>query len=162
MSLFASDKFRWRETYFVLFDRHSRPSLAALEDALVGLGAGYQITDVSVDEEGQVESLTIVSDSDFAGMDISYVVGEEVEEQIAELRTQLEDAELTDEERAKLQQISQYDARFDIYHFEQIVDGDAYDDADEFLDPGSLLAVLERLAELCGGVGVDPQSGTLM
>ncbi len=30
------------------------------------------------------------------------------------------------------------------------------------LDPSTLLLVLDALAELTGGVGIDPQSGSLM
>ena len=33
---------------------------------------------------------------------------------------------------------------------------------DEFLDPGALLIVLAKLANLCQGVGIDPQSGAVM
>ena len=162
MSLFANDQYRWRETYFVLFDPRDRPSQRELENALVGLGAGYQVSEVSTDEDGEVEALTVFSACDFAAMDISYVAGEEVLEQITELRLELQDAELTKEERAKLEQIGQCSARFDIFHFEQIVSDDSLDDQDEYMDPGSLLAVLQRLMSLCRGVGVDLQSGTLM
>jgi hypothetical protein len=162
MSLFANDQYRWRETYFVLFDQRDRPSQRELESALAELGAGYEISDVSTDEEGAVEALTILSACDFAAMDISFVAGEEVTEQIAELRSELKDAALTTEEQAKLERLDRCNARFDIYHFEQIVDDDTLDAQDEYMDPGSLLAVLERLGRLCRGIGVDPQSGTLM
>jgi hypothetical protein len=162
MSLFANDRYRWRETYFVLFDPRNRPTQKKLEDALAELGAGYEVCEVSTDEDGGLESLTVFSASDFAGMDISYVDGEEVAEQIAELQSELQDTALTKEEKAKLRQVGQCSARFDIYHFEQIVDDDSLDDSDEYMDPSSLLAVLQRLATLCHGVGVDPQSGTLM
>ena len=162
MSLFANDQYRWRETYFVLFDLRDRPSQKELENALAGLGAGYQVSEVSTGEDGEVESLTVFSACDFAAMDVSFVTGEEVSEQITELRLELQDAALTEEEKAKLEQIGQCNARFDIFHFEQIVDDDSLDDQDEYMDPGSLLAVLQRLTSLCQGVGVDPQSGTLM
>ena len=47
-------------------------------------------------------------------------------------------------------------------HFEEasFVGGDEGDD--DPLDPGALLLVMECLAKLCRGVGVDPQSGSLM
>lgn len=162
MSLFANDQYRWRETYFVLFDQRDRPSQKELESALAGLGAAYEISDVSTDEDGGVEALTVLSACDFAAMDISFVAGEEVTEQIAELRLELKDAALTKEEEAKLERVGRCNARFDIYHFEQIIDDDLLDGPDEYMDPGSLLAVLQRLARLCHGIGVDPQSGTLM
>ena len=46
------------------------------------------------------------------------------------------------------------------FHFEQVA-GSNHEEED-FLDPGGLLIVLERLAELCRGVSVDPQSGSFM
>ena len=51
-------------------------------------------------------------------------------------------------------------ARFDIFHFEQLVPGS--DEEEEFLDPGSLLLVLETLASAVDGGGVAPQSGPLV
>ena len=30
------------------------------------------------------------------------------------------------------------------------------------MDPGSLISVLKSLAQLCHGVGIDPQTGALM
>ncbi|MEZ6113734.1 MAG: hypothetical protein R3C99_22385 [Pirellulaceae bacterium] len=49
----------------------------------------------------------------------------------------------------------------EIFHFEQMMER-GRTRADEYMDPGALLGVLERLAQLCGGVGIDPQSGALM
>ncbi len=162
MSLFANGNYRWRETYFVLFEQSKLPSPQDMKKALKGLGTGYEILDESIDEDGCIEALTVVSGYDFAAMDISYVTGEEVAEQIAELQSELGDAELTTLEQEKLEQLPQCNARFDIYHFQQVMDNDSNDDEDEYMDPGSLLAVLERLAQLCDGVGVDPQAGSLL
>jgi hypothetical protein len=162
MSLFANGNYRWRETYFVLFEQCKLPSPQELRHALEKLGDGYEIREESLDEDGQIEAMTVVSAYDFAAMDISFVSGEEVAEQIAELQSELDVAELAESEQAKWKQLSRCNARFDIYHFEQIVDTDAGNDDDEFMDPGSLLAVLQRLASLCDGVGVDPQADTLM
>ena len=36
------------------------------------------------------------------------------------------------------------------------------DQTDELLDPSALLAVLEALAKITGGIAVDPQSGTIL
>ena len=36
------------------------------------------------------------------------------------------------------------------------------EEPDDFMDPGSLLVVLERIAEMFNGVVVDPQSNSLM
>jgi len=46
-------------------------------------------------------------------------------------------------------------------HFEQLVEGGG-DEPDEMLDPSALLVVMETLMKLTGGIGVDPQSGSLM
>jgi hypothetical protein len=164
MSLFANEQYRWRETYFVLFQESHRPSVAELKKMLHGLGAGHQVTNVSVDDDGSLESLTVLSPSDFSGMDITYVTGEEVQEQVEEIAANLRDASLTKEEKAKLKRLADCDARFDIYHFAKIAEDDTNDslDEDEFVDPGSLLMVLSRLARLCEGIAYDPQSGTLL
>jgi hypothetical protein len=52
-------------------------------------------------------------------------------------------------------------ARRDILHFEQIVGGEAEDESEEMLDPSALLLILDTLVEMTGGIGVDPQSGTV-
>ena len=56
-------------------------------------------------------------------------------------------------------------ARLEVYHFEQMVfvgSSGSEDEPDDFMDPGSLLVVLERIAEMCDGIVVDPQSNSLM
>ena len=53
-------------------------------------------------------------------------------------------------------------ARFDIYHFEEIGDSFLDNEEDEILDPATLLLVLGRLARLCHGVGIDPQAGAVL
>lgn len=161
MSLFENDQYRWRETYFVLFDERQRPSTKETRAALEELGTHYRILDIREDAQGRFDSLTVLAPDDFAAMDISYVVGEDVTAQIKDLSRDMKRMPLTDEERAKLDRLPEFNARFDIYHFEQLVDDDHEED-DDYLDPGALLIVLERLARLCGGVGIDPQSGTLL
>ncbi len=66
------------------------------------------------------------------------------------------------QERAKLARLPKCDARFDLLHFEEMTPGSTGDEFDEMLDPSALLIVLEALASLTKGVGVDPQSGTLV
>ena len=70
--------------------------------------------------------------------------------------------QLGKQERRKWDRLKSCDARFDIYHFEQVVLPDGEEDDEGFLDPGALLIVLQHIAKLCHGVGVDPQSGTLV
>ena len=159
MSLFENEEFRWRETYFVLFEDCNRPSAEAVEEALHKLGGRYKVSDTRADEDGRLESLTLISPYDFAAMDISYVDGEEVIDQVLELQNDLKTASLSGEEREKLERLPRCNARFDIYHFEQVVGGEEEDD---FLDPGALLIVMERLVNLSQGIGIDPQSGALV
>ena len=53
------------------------------------------------------------------------------------------------------------DARFDVYHFEEVSEiPDEEDDGP--LDPGTLLLVLNKLARLCHGEALDPQTGELL
>jgi hypothetical protein len=161
MSLFENDAYRWRDTYFVLFHEEDRPSCEAMVEALQTLGPRYCLQDVRRDEQGRLESLTLLSPDDFSAMDISYVSGEEVTEQVESLTSELRSGKLTREESDSLRRVQGCDARFDIYHFEQVVLPD--DDDDEgFLDPGALLIVLQYLAKLCKGVSIDPQSGTVV
>jgi hypothetical protein len=162
MSTFERDNFQWRETYFVLFDTGKRPSLARVEKALRALNQRFQITAGVADEEGHFESLTLLSPDDYAALDISYVAGDEVREQgetlYQELKTSVADAH----EQAQLARLPKCDARFDLFHFEELTAAQAGDEPDEMLDPSALLVVLEELARLTKGVGVDPQSGTLL
>ena len=163
MSLFGDDRYRWRETYFVLFRESHRPDAQAITDALQELNGGYQVTEVHTDENEEFEALTVISPSDFCAMDISYVDGEEVAEQVVELKQELKRSAVTKREQTQLQELSACNARFDIFHFERVALGNTGDeDEDECLDPGTLLLVLKRLAKLCHGIPVDPQSGILM
>ena len=161
MSLFEDNNYRWRETYFVLFQESQRPQAEQVKKAIKELDKRYEIRDLSQDDHGNLESLTLVSPFDFAAMDITYLAGEDVIEQIGELTREMKDSVLTSEERSKLARLREFNARFDVYHFEYIMNGDEQEE-DEFLDPGSLLIVLERLARICDGVSVDPQSGTVL
>jgi hypothetical protein len=92
-------------------------------------------------------------------LDISYVDGEEVQEQTVELSREFRDSASSPDERSKLDRLTACDARFDILHFEEVSeDGEE----EETFDPSALLMVVEALARMTGGVAVDPQSGTVM
>ncbi|HIN95478.1 MAG TPA: hypothetical protein EYN03_07515 [Planctomycetes bacterium] len=156
MSLFENSAYRWRETYFVLFESESRPSVELLEQALNQLETSYQVKEIRDNDQGYVESLTLISPADFAAMDVTYLSGEEIPLQVDELKQDLDIGALTDEEQEKAARLDACDARFEVFHFEQMAE---IDEDDEFLDPGALLNVLECLAQLCDGVVVDPQSG---
>jgi hypothetical protein len=160
MSLFENARYQWRETYLVLFESARRPSVETVKAALEALGRQYEILDVRADEEGRFDCLTLISPDDYAAMDVSYVSGEEVTEQTKELVNELKRTTATATEIADLKRVVGLDARFDIYHFEEIVTGDEEDD--EFMDPGCLLQVIEELTRLVDGVGLDPASGALL
>jgi hypothetical protein len=163
MSLFENDEFQWRETYFILFDETRRPLAADLQKQLKKLDPRYEIRDVRADQAGQFESLTLLSPDDYAAMDISLVSGDEVTEQTAVLVSDLLKTAATPEERQRIQQLTRFRCRFDVYHFEQLVFVGREDpsDEDDFLDPGALLIVMEKIAKLCDGVVVDPQANTI-
>ncbi|HEY4311457.1 MAG TPA: hypothetical protein VGN12_18560 [Pirellulales bacterium] len=160
MTMFDTENFQWRETYFVLFRSAKRPTLAKVEATLRELGSHYQLADMQAGEGDTFESLTLFSPDDFAALDISYLAGEDVQDQVASLVEELRPGEGV--EPAKLALLPKCDARFDVMHFEQMIGNDAGEEADEMLDPSTLLLVLEALVELTGGVGIDPQSGSLM
>src|SRR5262245_39280560 len=100
MSTFQSDRYQWRETYFVLFAAAKRPTFEQMSRKLARLRGHFQLTDGQADEGGMFESLTVLSPDDFAALDISYVSGEEVCEQGAALADEMKSSEGVD--RAKL------------------------------------------------------------
>jgi hypothetical protein len=162
MSTFERDEFKWRETYFVMFDSAKRPTLKTVERVLRDLSDRFELSNNRADEDGRFESITVMSPDDYAALDISYESGEEVLEQGAALEQEMKSSAVDAEERARLARLSKCDARFDLLHFEQVTDDEPEDEADEMLDPSALLIVLDALVELTGGVGVDPQSGSLL
>jgi hypothetical protein len=163
MSMFENPRYRWRETYFVLFRSSERPSLKAVEKALHGLSRRYTLANLRADDEGRFESLTLVSPDDFSALDICYTTGAEVLEQGANLAQEIQASAKASGQHAPVAEIRQCDARFDVLHFEQLPDFlDEEEGDDEVLDPSALLLVLDTLARLTGGVAVDPQSGTMI
>ena len=159
MSTFTRAGFEWRETYFVLFESKKRPTLKKIERALAKVNSRFKLAAEQADDQGNFQSVTLLSPEDFAAIDISYEMGEEVIEQGAALQKELRDSVADASELAQLERLPRLDARFDVLHFEQTA---RREQSDELLDPGALLIVLEQLVDLTGGVGVDPQSGTLV
>ncbi|HZL89108.1 MAG TPA: hypothetical protein VFB96_12085 [Pirellulaceae bacterium] len=162
MSLFADGRYQWRETYFVLFDRQHRPKGADVKKALAELAPKVEILDVQSDENGLLESMTILAHADAAGMDVTYVEGDEVREQVTELKKDWKGQSFSSDEKTKVDRALQATARLDIYHFEELGDGFLDEDDEDHLDPAALLTVLSKLARLSHGVSIDPQSGTVI
>lgn len=158
MSLFGNDRYKWRETYFVLFRREDHPSV---KDVTKALEIGHnKVTDVNGDIDGRFESATVQSSEDFSGMDVTFVAGDEVRDHVKELLNEFARQTLSSEDEAKLNRLGECDSRFDIFHFEEIENASGGEE--EFLDPGALLLVIEQIARLCKGIGIDPQSGSLI
>ncbi len=160
MSMFENGHYQWRETYFVLFPAERRPKLKDVQKAITRLHQHLTLTNLAADEEGQLESLTILAPDDFAALDISFLSGEEVLEQVAELVEEVEPSCCCEDEKSRLEELRTCDARLDIFHFEQMADADA--ENDEMFDPSALLIVLDTLAELTEGISVDPQGGAML
>jgi hypothetical protein len=159
MSTFEDQGYKWRETYFVMFPAARRPTQEKVEQLLKSLSSRFELINSEAGEQGEFDSVTLRSPQDYAAMDISYESGDEVTEQVVLLQQEMKG--LVDAaDRPKLAQLSKCDAKFDILHFEQTDDSE--EEEDGMLDPSALLSVIDALVELTGGIGVDPQSGSLM
>ena len=163
MSMFEDSRYRWRETYFVLFPAKKRPTLNSVTKMLSALNKRFELTNLNADDEGNIDSLTLISPDDFAALDICYTAGAEVLEQSVSLIDDLKKMGVEGPPPVPWEQIKKYDGRFDVLHFEQIAEG-ADDDSedDEMLDPSALLVVLAALARHTGGIALDPQAGTFV
>jgi hypothetical protein len=161
MSLFADSRYQWRETYFVLFDPQTRPKAADVQAALTALGPRLAVSEVAANEDGLLESMTVLSHADAAGMDLTYVEGDEVKEQIIQLKQEWKAKKPSPKEKPHVDRVLHASARFDVFHFEEV----SYlpdEEDDGPLDPGTLLLVLNKLARLCHGEALDPQTGELL
>ena len=159
MSLFGDRNYQYRDTYFVLFQKQHRPSESKLKSLLKELGTKFETSEIR-HTNGQVDSITLIDPQDYSAMDIAYVEGDDVVAQIGEIREEFRAITVRGDDVEKLKQLKDFDARFDIFHFEQVVDEGG--DDDEYIDPGGLLLVMEKLVQLCHGVGYDPQSQSLI
>jgi hypothetical protein len=164
MSLFSDPRYRWRETYFVLFKSERRPLLKKVERALRRLNPSFVLLNQKADNQGFFQFLTLISPDDFAALDIAYTEGKDVVEETQELIEQLGIGEFGSEDRQRLRELSRMDARFEIYHFEELPEEDSEDEEDEedLLNPATLLLVLDLLSKMTGGIKIDPESGTFV
>jgi hypothetical protein len=161
MSTFEDHNYRWRETYFVLFDLKKRPKLQVVAKTLQDLDSRYELNNLNADEDQLIESLTLVSPDDYAALDICFTSGDEVREQVAALIADLKKTAGYSPAEIPEKKLLSFTGRFDVLHFERITD-ESEEEEDEMLDPSALLIVLETLAKLTDGVAVDPQSGTIL
>jgi len=165
VSLFEDDMYVYRDTFFVLFERKNRPTTEQVWAALSSLGSRYELVPQAAEQEkgedGQatMESFTLRSPYDFSAMDIAYVEGSEVQQQVKELLEEFKSMTLDGAEAKMVALLAKCDARFDIFHFEQV---DSAAEDDDQMDPGGLLLVMSKLGQLTHGVGLDPQSFSLM
>jgi hypothetical protein len=165
MSLFENDEYQWRETFFVLFREQDQPTAAQMEQSLRQIDPRYVVRDVRADDQQRFESLTLEAPDDYSAMDVSLVIGDEVVEQTSQLMKELLQNATSTDEKKRIRQLDQYRCRYDIYHFEQLVfvgREEDDDESDDFLDPGAVLTVMQKIAELCRGVVIDPQSYTIL
>ena len=113
MSMFESDQYRWRETYFVLLQAKDRPTLADVERTLHALDPGYKIENGSADDSGLFSSLTLIAPEDFAALDLCFVEGDEVTEQTEALAEELRPAACEAGQQLQLKQVHRADARIE-------------------------------------------------
>src|SRR5437867_12123558 len=102
MSTFENDRYRWRETYFLLFDSAKRPAMEQVQKLLKKVNRQFEIHNPRVDDDDGFESVTVLAPSAYAALDISYVDGEEVQEQTVELCREFRDSAASPDERVKL------------------------------------------------------------
>lgn len=158
------DELAWRETYYVLFQRHERPTLTQVEAAIGGTGSRLEMEDLKANDDGLFQSVLVQSPEDNAALEVSYEEGEAVMEQSAALAKTMQ----KQVDSQVLAQLLRADARLDVMHFERMDETATFsmdepdDIALEALNPATLLGVVEALASLTGGLAVDPAAGEVL
>jgi len=162
MSMFDQEEYRWRETYFILFDARNRPRTAEVAELLKTLPGGFEVANLGGNQEEMFESVTLLSAQDYAAMEISFIEGDDVQEHIASIVEEMKQTSADPDERQRIDQLLSCNARLDVMHFQQVVEADAEGEGDEMFDPSALLIVLEALTEQVKGESIDPQSGSFL
>ena len=158
MSLFEDDRYMYCDTFFVYLDASNRPSVDQVKTAITSGSEKYVLSDSRAEDDGSFKSITVRSPHDSSGMDIVFVSGEEVRDQVAEVVDEFRQISLVGEDFDKLNQVATANARLDVFHFEETSDSEEPD----MIDPGGLFLILEKLNKVCDGIGLDPQSKTLI
>lgn len=164
MSMFQDSNYHWRETCFVYFSRENRPTLQKVLKTLEAVGPQYHVMNAQADQAGRFESMTIIAPDAFSAMDVCYLDGPEIQEEVEKQVKELSSSDLTPEERKQLAKLKRCDARLDVFHFERLTDeeGEEDDDVGDYFDPSALIIVLEAFSKLTRGIAIDPQSGILL
>jgi len=157
MSLFENDLYEYCDTFFVFLKQENIPTTEAIETALAELGSRYIVENVK-SNEGKFVSATVRSPADCSGMDLTFVAGEEVDDQLKGLGEELRNITLHGDVHGSFKKLLAANVRYDVFHFEE----KNANNEDEFLDPGGLLLVLQKIASTCDGVGYDPQSQDIL
>ena len=160
MSLFENPEYHWRETLFVYFHREHRPAAVQLEAALRSLGSNYRLTEIRSDDDQKFEAATLENDSDSSAMEICFTDDAEVTEQLAEMLDTVRPVERDGGGQDRLNKLASTNVRFDVLHFERLTFTDNEDETG--FDPGSLIVVLEKLADITDGVAIDPGAGSVL
>lgn len=162
MSSFDNPQFQWRETFFLFHRPEKQPTVKSVERTLKQVNPRFEIREINGDADGKFASLTLIAPDAYSAIDMSYAEADELAEQIETLQKELTATDA--EDREKVGRIRPTDMRLDLLHFEQIVVGEDDDDdeMDAYFDPGALILVINALAKLCDGVGVDPGSATVV
>ena len=156
MSLFEDLDYMYQETFFVYLERESRPQVEAMEACLREVDPDCTFENIVKTDEGLFQSASVRFPRDNSALDVVYAEGEAVQQQVGELILELEADSLFEEDLEKARQLGQFDARFDLFQFNEKSLGE------DMFDPGGLFLVMEKLGELCGGIGLDPQSQSLI
>lgn len=154
MSLFDNKKYQYRDTFYVFFQQDRCPTAEAVRSALHKLNEGLVVTNLRASDH-HLESLSVECSEDSSAMDVCLVGGDEVRQQVRELLQEFRTITLAADDSRRLGQLKTCDGRFDILHFEKA----GFEDD---LDPGGMLLVVQELVALTGGIGLDPQSMSLL
>ncbi|TWT77808.1 hypothetical protein Pla123a_16040 [Posidoniimonas polymericola] len=158
------DELAWRETYYVLFQRHERPTLTQVEAAIGSTGSRLEMENLNANDDGLFQSVLVQAPEDNAALEVSYEEGDAVMEQSAALAKTLQ----KQVDSQVLAQLLRADARLDVMHFERMDEAATFsmdepdDIALEALNPATLLGVVEALASLTGGLAIDPAAGEVL
>ena len=152
----------------MLFDSGKRPTLRHVEKVLHGLSDRFQLTGGMADEDGRFESLDLLAPDDYAALSTSATSrAKKCWSRPPALAKELKRVGRRPRTDGPGGRLAKCDARFDMLHFEEMTAATAGRNGRgrrirRDARPRRCCIVLDALAELTKGIGVDPQSGTLV